>query len=535
MNKFFRNLGNMLNRYSPIQRMLMLLVVLGMLSASVALVFWANRPEYQLLYSDLEPSNASKIVSELQGMKVSYNLQDNGRTIMVPADKVEDLRLQFVDMGLAGQPVSGYEIFDNSKIGMTTFMQQLNMRRALEGELTKTIRQFPGVKNCRVHIVLPENQLFESESNGSASVVLYFKPGRSVDRAQVKGIAALVANSVQGIDADKVVVVDSEGKMLSESGAGSENFAANTQWDMRHAIETKLQQKVVNILEGVVGPQNAVVQISADLNFEKVERTSEIYDPDNVAVVSEERHTGTSRDEDSLKTTNQVQENEDVITNYEINKTVEHFTGNSGTINRLTVAVLVNGTYDSSTDENGDEVKTYVPRSKKDLAQLSALVKSAVGFDTDRGDQVEVRNLPFEKTNLDDDMAYFESSDKQAMWAGVVDKSLLGVGLIIAFFFLRTLLKSAGQTLQFSFGPNPPALSDGESEEEKKELESAEQKHVDELEDIYLNKLTPEAQARLKAKGQMTEEVIKHSQENPENSAKLIRSWLTRPVVEASE
>ncbi|NOZ74600.1 MAG: flagellar M-ring protein FliF [FCB group bacterium] len=532
MNQFFTNLGNILRNYSPIQRILMVVVFLAMISSSIALVFWANRPEYQLLYSDLEPSNASKIVSELQGMKIPYTIQDNGHSVLVPADNVADLRLRFVDMGLAGQPVNGYEIFDDSKIGMTTFMQQLNMRRALEGELTKTINQFPGIKHSRVHIVLPENQLFEQENNGSASVVLYLNPGHSLGREQVKGIAALVANSVQGIEPEKVVVVDSEGRMLTEANGSESNFAANSQWEMRHAIEMKLQQKVCNLLEGVVGPQNAIVQISADLNFEKIERTSEIYDPENVAIISEERHSGSTRDQDSLNSTNQIQENEDVITNYEINKTVEHYVGNSGTVNRLTVAVLVNGSYKAATDENGEEIQEYVARSKQELSQLEALVKSAVGYDSERGDLVEVRNLPFENPGIEDDLEYFKSADKQAMWASVIDKGILGLGLLIAFFFVRTLLKSASQTLQFSFGPNAQPLEGGN--EKQDQLEESEP--VPELPDnTYLNKLSPEAQARLKAKGLMTEEVIKHAQENPEDSAKLIRSWLTRPVLESEE
>ncbi len=532
MNQFFTNLGNILRNYSPIQRMLMVLVFLGMLSASIAMVFWANRPEFQLLYSDLDPSNANKIVSELKDMKIPYTIEDNGHSILVPSENVADLRLRFVDMGLAGQPVGGYEIFDNAKIGMTTFMQQLNMRRALEGELTKTINQFPGVKNSRVHLVLPENRLFEQENTGSASVVLYLNPGRSLGSEQIKGIAALVANSVQGIEADKVVVVDSDGNILSESSSGESSFMANTQWDMRHAVETKLQHKVVNLLEGVVGPQNAIVQVSADMNFEKVERTSEIYDPENVAIISEERHTGTSRDLDSLNSTNQIQENEDVITNYEINKTVEHYVGNTGTINRLTVAVLVNGTYTTTLDENGEEVREYTPRSKKELAQLEALVKSAVGFDPDRGDMVEVQNLPFEKTGFEEDLKYFESADKQAMWASMIDKGIIGIGLIIAFFFMRSLLKSAGQTLQFSFSPSPPAL---ETSVEKQEQIEAGEPSPELPEDAYMSKLSPEARARLKAKGLMTEEVIKHAKEHPEDSAKIIRSWLTRPMVESIE
>jgi len=230
------------------------------------------------------------MVTDLKTSKIKYKLENGGKTIFVPTENVSELRLKFTEQGYVGDMISGYEIFDNNEIGMTTFKQKLNMRRAIEGELTRTINQFPGVMNSRVHIALPEEKLFEKETNGKASVVLYLTPGATIDNEQVKGIGALVANSVDGIDSDGVVVVDSEGKLLSEN-LGEQTVLGSTgnQWELKNSVESRLQIKVQDILDGVLGYQNSIAKVSVNLNFEKIERTVEAFDPDKVVILSEER------------------------------------------------------------------------------------------------------------------------------------------------------------------------------------------------------------------------------------------------------
>jgi len=533
MNSIFQFLRSVLERYSSGQRIVIVTLILGLFSASIALLMWANRPEFDTLYSDMDAATAGKVISELRGAKVEYELRDNGRTILVPVDQVAEMRLKFAESGVVTNIINGYEIFDQSSIGMTTFMQQLNLRRALEGELTKTINEFPVVKHSRVHLVLPESKLFGKEQKGSASVVLYLQPGKQIDRDQVQSIAALVANSVQHIDQDAVVVVDAEGKLLTDNrSSDSEMGNAGNRFDFQHTVETRLQNKVMDILAGIVGYENAVVQIAVDLNFEQISRTQELYDPDNVVIIGEERHTASTVDTDSSSQQKKNQTNEDVITNYELNKTVEHYVADSGTIQKLSVAVLVNGEYETVKDANGVDLKTFKPRSSQQLAQIDALVRSAVGYNADRNDVVTVNSIQFNTRDNTEDLKYFQEVETREMWAGIINKGLLGAGIIIAFFLIRMMLVSTGRSLTEA-SEQLPSGGGGSSHR----LESGggggqrgnhqpEEREISE--DVFMKKLSPEARAQIKAKDKMTEEVFSLAKEQPEDAARLIRTWLTQ-------
>lgn len=532
MNQIFQFLRSVLDRYSVGQRIVIVALILGLFSASIALVMWANRPEFDTLYSDMDAATAGKVISELRGAKVEYELRDNGRTILVPVDQVSEMRLKFAESGVVSNIINGYEIFDQSSIGMTTFMQQLNLRRALEGELTKTINEFPLVKHSRVHLVLPESKLFGKEQKGSASVVLYLQPGKQIDRDQVQSIAAMVANSVEHIDQDAVVVVDAEGKLLTDNRqSDSEMGNAGNRFDFQHTVETRLQNKVMDILAGIVGYENAVVQVAVDLNFEQISRTQELYDPDNVVIVGEERHTASTVDTDSSSQQKKNQTNEDVITNYELNKTVEHYVGDSGTIEKLSVAVLVNGEYETVKDAAGADVKTFKPRSSQQLAQIDALVRSAIGYNADRNDVVTVNSIQFNTRDNTEDLKYFQDVETREMWAGIINKGLLGAGIIVAFFLIRMMLVSTGRSLTEA-SEQLPAGGGGHSNR----LESGgggqgghhqpEEREVSE--DIFMKKLSPEARAQIKAKDKMTEEVFSLAKDQPEDTARLIRTWLTQ-------
>ena len=571
MENFFNQIASMFNRYTTAQKAVMITLSIGMVSAIIALVVWANRPEYELLYADIDPSTASKMVSDLKSEKVRYRLENGGKTILIPTESVSEWRLKFTEQGYVGDMISGYEIFDNSEIGMTTFKQKLNMRRALEGELTRTINQFPGVMNSRVHLALPEEKLFEKETHGKASVVLYLVPGVIIEEEQVKGISALIANSVDGINADAVVVVDSDGKLLSDS-QGEQTVMGSTgnQWDLKNSVESRLQTKIQDILDGVLGYQNSIAKVSVNLNFEKIERTTEAFDPDKVVILSEERQTESSFGQDSAQYAK-----ENVLTNYELNKTVEHYVSPTGGISRVTVAVLVDGTYVEEEDEEGEIQKVYQSRSDIELNQISDLVKSAVGYMEERGDLIEVENIQFNRRAFDEDMEYFEKAETRALWASVINKGLLLVSVLVALFVMRTLFKQTDESPDVLSlpGEDAPALEGlpegdeelemleaGESEEELSEDEesfedleeyfkannieptdslknwfskfikkSTGEEVDDEIdEDIFIKKLSPEARAILKAKDKMTTAIIDFAKEAPVNASKLIHTWMNK-------
>ncbi|NOZ08224.1 MAG: flagellar M-ring protein FliF [FCB group bacterium] len=526
MDQLFSIISRIMGKYSLAQRMVIVTVVIGIIAVIVSLVTWANKPEFTVLYTNLEPSVADNMISEIRSDSIPFKLEDNGKTILVPAGNVDELRLTLAGKGMTGSLTEGWKVFDNQKIGQTTFMQKINMRRALEGELAKTISQFEVIKSCRVHLNLPEGKLFEKENSGSASVALNLKPGNTLNSLQIKGITSLVANCVDGITKDNVVLLDADGKLLNKNS--SDDAALGTvanQWEMKNTLEEKYKNKVNKILESIVGPNRAVVEVSVELNFEQVERTAEIYDPDNVAIISEERHTESTSSSDTLSSSSQHHTNEDLLTNYEINKTVEHYQNNVGAIQKLSVAVAVDGYYKVSTGANGEKTKEYVARNQSELDQISALVASAVGYSAERGDMVEVKNMRFDRSGANADDEFAQASFTGEMWANIINKVLVGLSILIALFVMRKLLKSTTTIFpELAAATTTAALPGVES---LTGLTSG----VDEREvseDAYITKLSPEARAKLKAKDRMTEDVVTYAKESPEDAARLIRSWLTQ-------
>jgi flagellar M-ring protein FliF len=351
----------------------------------VALAFWAGTPPYELLYGRLSTEDASRVTERLRGAGVPYRIEDGGRSVLVPADRVYDLRLSLAGEGIPQGGVVGFEIFDRSGFGMTDFAQKVNYARALEGELTRTIRRLEGVEGARVHLVLPERRLFETESPpASASVVLQLAPGRQPTAKQIQGVVYLVSSSVQELAPERVTVVDTGGNLLHRAAGDETGLLAASQLEFKRAYEKEAEGRIREMLERVLGAGAAVVQVAAQFDFDTVEETSEIFDPDAVAVRSEERVTesqegpsGSSRDAEKV--------------NYEVSRRLTRVQRSPGSLRRLTVAVAVDGTY----AEQAGPDREFVPRGAEELNRIRSLVEKAVGFEAGRGDEVEVTSIPF--------------------------------------------------------------------------------------------------------------------------------------------
>jgi flagellar M-ring protein FliF len=539
MSQVAGKLWQIFQQYSLKQRLVIVSVLLLFVSALIVMILWANRTEYDLLFANLNSTAAGSIVNDLRESKIPFKLDDGGKSIYVPKDRVAELRLKYAQAGYLKDNIKGYELFENNKMGMTTFMQHLNMKRALEGELMRTINQFKEVQSSRVHLVIPEDRLFEKKKEGSASVVLNLKPGAELSPNQLKGIAALVANSVEGIEPKDVVVMDSRGDVLLE-GKEENDMLTNvgSQFQLQRSIEKALQKKVQAIVGQVVGKDNAVVKVSTELDFDQIERTREEYDPDNKVVLSQEQYTESSQNTDD--SSNYVIKK--VTSNYELSKTIEHYISNSGNIKRLSVAVLVNGKYVPVKDKDGKVKMEYQPRSEEELSQIAALVKSAVGYSEDRGDVVEVQNIklvnkpaPPEEPKLMDQLGV-------DFWQQLISYLLIAIGLFLAYKILRNLLQTsikqltvpvASQQIGAAQGESAALQAGGANATEKLEGNSTATASLPQAEeenlpvDIYMKKLSPEARARLMANDKMTKEVIKFTEEHPEDAARLLRTWLT--------
>ncbi|MCF4165909.1 flagellar M-ring protein FliF [Zavarzinia compransoris] len=400
------------------------LLVLGGIAVVVVafLAFAMNRmmqPTYGLLYGDLDLTDSGRIVEKLEGMNVPYQLSSDGTRIMVPQDQVARLRMAMAEEGVPAGGSMGYEIFDRSdSIGTTSFVQNINHLRALEGEIARSIASIDRIAAARVHLVLPQRQLFARETEApSASIVLKLKAG-NLDGGQVRAIQQLTAAAVPGLKADRVSIVDDRGNLLA-AGDGNlrETGPAEAVATKTREYETRMRRSLEQLVGSSVGFDKVRAEVTAELDFDRITTQTQTFDPDGQVVRSTQTVTDRSRNSEGGATAVTVQGNlpgtqnnqggagdqsstdrsEETI-NYEISRTEQTVVQEGGRVKRMSVAILVDGTYDVA----ADGTRTYQPRSQQELDQLEALVKSAMGFDDQRGDQVRVVNLPFVDATIAD-------------------------------------------------------------------------------------------------------------------------------------
>ena len=400
------------------QRFIILLALAGSIAGLVAVTLWTQQPDMQVLFANLAVDDASGIIDKLKDAKVPYETTNGGTTILVPNAQVHDLRLEMAGQGLPHGGGVGYEIFDRTTMGMSDFVQKLNYRRALQGELARTIAQMPEVERARVHLAIPERRLFATEQDRArASVVVSLRSSQTLSKAQIQGVVHLVSSSVEGLQARDVTVVDGHGNLLSNTSSDESAGLSGTQMEFQRTLEKDIENRIQTMLERIVGVNKAVVRVSSMLDFRKIETTEERYDPNGQVVRSEQRGQekssgvngtsggvpgvesnvpgGTEGEGGQTSSNNNQTKNETV--NYEISRTVSRIVEPTGTIKKLSVAVLVDGIYEGGKagEAGADQPKKYVPRSEEEIKRIEEIVKKAMGYSTERQDQVEVVNIQF--------------------------------------------------------------------------------------------------------------------------------------------
>ncbi|WP_093882313.1 flagellar basal-body MS-ring/collar protein FliF [Syntrophus gentianae] len=450
--QFFEKIRQSFMELTPARKLSILIAAGVTLSVLAAMVYLANRTEYKVLFSQLSSEDASAIVTKLKEKKLPYEVTSSGNTILVPAEKVSELRLELAGSGLPQGGGVGFEIFDQKTLGVTEFEQQMNYRRALQGELARTIKGLEEIESSRVHIALPKESLFVSEEKKpTASVTLKLKQGRSLSASQIEGIAHLVASSVEGLNADDVIIVDNKGSILSKlKGEAGLSGLSSSQVEFQRNLEKDTAARIQSLLENVVGQGKAVVRVAADLDFRVAEKTEESYDPESPVVRSTQKQSEKAANSGAANSS-AGQERLDEIINYEINKTVTKTVMPTGEIKKLSIAVLVDGVY--TKDKKG--VESYSPRDKKEIESIEQLVRTSAGFSASRGDQVAVTNMPFKKVDSED-------AESGTAWIGngleryssLIKYLLLFVVVVLAFFFvIRPLIRGiAGQMSEKAIG-----------------------------------------------------------------------------------
>jgi flagellar M-ring protein FliF len=543
LNAFMQTLRNL----GPVRLGIIAGIAIITVAFMVFVIARTGSAQMSLLYTDLDPTDAGRVTVRLDALNVPYQLRNDGAQILVPADMVAKARLQLASEGLPAGGSIGYEIFDKTQgLATSSFVQNINQLRALEGELSRTVQGIQGVRQARVHLVLPQRELFSRDrQDPSASILLRMNGQLRLDKKQVQAVQHLVATAVPGLKPDRVSVVDERGTLLAGGVDDSTGVAAlSGANELKVAYENRLARSVEDLLERTVGQGKARVEVAADMNTDRVSQNTEQFNPDQQVVrstqtVNDQSEQNENDNSQSVTIANNLPAGQgttgggsantsrsnrsEETTNYEISRVVRNEVREPGGVARLSVAVLVDGTY-----ANRDGQQVYQPRTQDQLTAIDTLVKAAVGFNSQRGDQVNVVNLPF-TTNEDETLQQqklFGMDRGEVMQLAQV-LALGAVAILVLLMIVRPLVRrvfesmpsaaTAGDAAAMLGGDGFPQLTGptartmmlpgDENEEELEEM-------------IDLNRI--EGRVKASSLRKIGEIVEKH----PEDVVAIIRNWL---------
>jgi flagellar M-ring protein FliF len=417
MNDFLPRLREVLERLTPRQKVQIVLAALATGALIWGVSAYATRVRYGVLFTRLERDDAAAVLAALEERRVAYRLAAGGTIVEVPVEHVDRLRLELAGEGLPPGGGVGFEIFDKPAFGLSDFVQNVNYRRALERELARTIQSLESVESARVHLALPPESVFADEARRpSASVVVRLRSAGTLAPTRVRAIAHLVASGVEGLDAADVSVIDGQGRMLSDGGDAGDTALSATQLEARRSMERNIETTLLSILEPVVGAGRVRARATVELNMARVQRTEETYDPNSAVVRSEtkdkSRQTGAGPGGIPGTASNLPgsgpavdagsatrEESQRTTTNFELSRTVSTIAEPVGTLERQSVAVVVDNATPAAA-AGGEPATATEPRSAEEMEKITGLVRAAIGIDEKRGDVLIVQNVPFDGNAL---------------------------------------------------------------------------------------------------------------------------------------
>lgn len=521
-----------------------------------ALVYYGSQPDYGLLFADLSPGDAQNIVEKLKTANVPYSLTNGGTTINVPHDRISELRLQMAGEGAISGGHVGFDLFDKTSFGATDFAQQVNYRRAIEGELAKTLEGMDEVESARVHITPKKESVFaEKEEGAKASVMVKVRQNKELSSERSDAIVSLIASSIEGLDASRISVMDTRGRLLVAAGTGRNDpsnsaGAFQAQLEARQKYEAENAARIITLLEPVVGESRVRADVSADLDFSHVEQSEEKYDPQSQVVrsqqTSQEARNSTSSGRGNggvagarsnnpatqaspAPNPSQVtgdQRNTSTV-NYEIDKTVKKTVGGGGRVNRMTVSVVVDHKKVNDVD---------VARTSEELRQIQDLVSAAVGINAERGDSVVVQTMPFDKpAAADATAAPFLERNKQLVSSATKYGALIVVAILLLLFAIRPALKA----LKAAARPaeTPELLDDGNTSGDRRGLalgpadlpaqDTAQMMTVGELQAQMEAGTDGNPGTKMQRVESIRKQLVEQSMTDPDMVVNTMRGWLT--------
>ena len=452
--------GSVIQGLSMTQKIIAVVLIAVVVVGLISLTTVSNETNYKVLFSGLSQEDAAEVVAKLNDQRTPYKLAQNGNAIMVPASQVYDVRLAMAGEGLPRGGGVGFEIFDETSLGTTDYVQRLNYQRALQGELARTIRNFQQVVEARVHLATPKESVFiEDEKQPTASISVKLRGREKLNKHQVQSIVNLVASAVPGLTTENITLVDTSGRLLYRNHGDEDGMLSGNQLEYQLKVEQSMRRKVETMLEEVVGVDKVRARVTADVDFSRTDLTEENFDPETQVVRSEQLLTeedqsnsanpqgipgvkgelATFAESDEQGANGKSYKRNNVTRNYEISRQTKKVQESGGVVKRLSVAVMVDGIYKKSVDKEGVTSLEYQARSPEEMRYFDKLVKNAIGFDPERGDQVEVAGLPFALSSVIEPEA--DPMDKWRDMASLV--AMPFIYLLIALMVILLVIKPA--------------------------------------------------------------------------------------------
>lgn len=547
-NRAWETISTFFGGLNPARKFAFVVILIGLVGTFAGIFYWASKTTYVPLMSNLSPEDSTAIIRYLREKRIPFVVDESGRNLSVPPEKVYDLRLELASSGLAQTGVVGYEVFDKQSFGATSTVQRINEQRALEGELVRTINHIRGVERSRVHLAIPQKSAFlEDDKKPTASVILDLAPNYNPNEDEVRGIQRLVASAVKGLEINSVTIISNAGKQLSNNADDPAAAFAAASLDYQRKFEQKLETKVASLLATAVGEGKVVAKVNADFDFSRVAETQTLVDGENAAIVAQRKDNDVMQGSRPLPNgqpgvraqvpgpenqvannpiaSNSTQRNREEI-NFEIPKTTRSTEKPMATLKRLSVAVMVDVPMVPDAAAAGGMKPE--PMSKEKLDELRSVVANAVGWDKDRDPPIEVKNIPFFREDLDAATRAAQTAERNRLIMNVAQWG--AIGLIFTLFFLfvvRPFIKWVTENTVDSVEDFLPQTLE--------ELEKVQSKQVQQsLEDI-LPEIEEKVDPEKVQSEMMKEKVVSLVNDNPHKASQILHEWISEKPAEKGD